>query len=145
MLKKQLAQFNRIMQGIEMFYEDYAKSVGLTYMSFTVLEIIYHAECYHTQKEISEVSHYNKQVVNSIVKNFCEAGYVEFSEVAEDRRNKYVILTELGKEYADKIMKPLEKLEQKAISVLSEEEREMMLMILERCYDGYKKLWQELR
>ena len=140
MLKKQLARFNHLMQGIEKFYEEYAKNVGLTYMSLTVLEIIYHAETPCTQKEICAQSHYNKQVVNMIVKNFAESGYVQFTEVPEDRRNKYVLLTEHGKLYADTIILPLEEMEEKALNVLSEVERGEMLDMLERCYDGYKGL-----
>lgn len=140
MLREQLSKFNGIMQGIEKFYEDYAKSVGLTYMSLTVLEIIYHASKPITQKEICEKSHYIKQMVNTIVKNFYENGYVEFTEVVEDRRNKYVLFTENGKEYADKILKPLIEMEEKAIKVLSDAEREQMLEMLERCYMGYQNL-----
>lgn len=139
MLREQLSRFNSIMQGIERFYEDYAKSVGLTYMSLTVLEILYHAKSPITQKEISAESHYNKQVVNTIVKNFYESGYVSFEEASEDRRNKYVLFTETGKEYADRIMIPLGKKEDKAILVLTEDERERMLAMLERCYEGFVK------
>ncbi len=140
MLKKQLARFNHLMQGIEKFYEEYAKTVGLTYMSLTVLEIIYHAEIPCTQKEICALSHYNKQVVNTIVKNFAENGYIQFAEVQEDRRNKYVLLTEEGKAYADTIMLPLEEMEEKALIVLSETERGEMLDMLERCYEEYSRL-----
>lgn len=140
MLKKQFARFNHLMQGIEKFYEEYAKSVGLTYMSLTVLQTIYHAETPCTQKEICALSHYNKQMVNTIVKNFAESGYVQFTEVQEDRRNKYVLLTETGKAYADMIMLPLEEMEEKALAVLSEGERDEMLVMLERCYEGYRRL-----
>ena len=139
MLRKQLEQFNRIMQGIEKFYEDYAKSVGLSYMSLTVLQILYHTENPITQKEICAESHYNKQVVNTIVKNFYESGYVSFEEVPKDRRNKYVLFTERGKAYADEIMIPLGKKEDNALLVLSEEEREKMLYMLKRCYEGVQK------
>ena len=138
MLKKQLEKFNCIMQGIERFYEDYAKSVGLTYMSLTILEILYHTETPSTQKEICGLCHYNKQVVNTIVKNFYESGYVEFCEVSDDRRNKYVLFTKSGMQYADDIMKPLEEMEERALLVLSDNERVMMLEMLERCYEGYK-------
>ena len=140
MLREQLTKFNSIMQGIERFYEDYAKSVGLTYMSLTVLEIIYYAPNPITQKEICEESHYIKQMVNTIVKNFYENGYIEFKEVESDRRNKYVLFTSNGKEYADKIMKPLMEREEKAIAVLSNEERNEMINMLERCYMEYQKL-----
>ena len=140
MLREQLTKFNSIMQGIEKFYEDYAKSVGLTYMSLTVLEIIYYASNPITQKEICEESHYIKQMVNTIVKNFYESGYVEFKAVESDRRNKYVVFTEKGKEYADKIIEPLADMEEKAITVLSEKERNDMLTMLERCYNEFQKL-----
>lgn len=140
MLREQLTKFNSIVQGIERFYEDYAKSVGLTYMSLTVLEIIYYAPNPITQKEICEESHYIKQMVNTIVKNFYENGYIEFKEVESDRRNKYVLFTSNGKEYADKIMKPLMEREEKAIAVLSNEERNEMINMMERCYMEYQKL-----
>ena len=140
MHREQLTKFNSIMQGIERFYEDYAKSVGLTYMSLTVLEIIYYAPNPITQKEICEESHYIKQMVNTIVKNFYENGYIEFKEVESDRRNKYVLFTSNGKEYADQIMKPLMEREEKAIAVLSNEERNEMINMLERCYMEYQKL-----
>lgn len=140
MFREQLSRFNCIMQGIEKFYEDYAKSVGLSYMSLTVLEIIYYAPNPITQKEICAESHYIKQMVNTIVKNFHEAGYVEFAEVVEDRRNKYVQFTEIGRKYAEEIIKPLEKMEERAITVLSDEEREQMLEMLECCYSGYQEI-----
>lgn len=137
MLKVQLARFNHIMQGIERVYEDYAKSVGLTYMSLTVLEIICNAKTPPTQKEICEQSHYNKQIVNSIIKGFTDKGYLTFKEVETDRRNKQVLLTDSGKGYANEILAPLWEIEKKAVAVLSEKERDFLLDVLERCYDGY--------
>ena len=138
MLKRQLARFNHIMQGIERVYEDYAKSVGLTYMSLTVLEIISYNETPPTQKEICKQSHYNKQIVNSIIKGFTDKGYLEFREVESDRRNKQVLLTDSGKAYADEILNPLWEIEQKAVTVLSDKEREKLLDMLERCFDAYR-------
>ena len=138
MLKRQLARFNHIMQGIERVYENYAKSVGLTYMSLTVLEIISYNETPPTQKEICERSHYNKQIVNSIIKGFTDKGYLEFREVESDRRNKQVLLTDSGKAYADEILNPLWEIEQKAVTVLSDKEREKLLDMLERCFDAYR-------
>ena len=143
MLKQQFAKFNQLMQGIEKVYEDYAKSVGLTYMSLTVLQIIRNADDPLTQKEICGICYYNKQVVSSITKMFYEQGYIRFQELPNDRRNKHVLLTESGKAYADKIMDPLHEMEKKALKVLSEEERELLLSILGRCYDGYKEAYKE--
>lgn len=138
MLKRQLARFNHIMQGIERVYGDYAKSVGLTYMSLTVLEIISYNETPPTQKKICEQSHYNKQIVNSIIKGFTDKGYLDFRVVENDRRNKQVLLTDSGKAYADEILNPLWEIEQKAVTVLSDKEREKLLDMLERCFDAYR-------
>ena len=83
MPKNQFSQFNKIMLGIEKIYEDYAKRVGLTYMSLTVLQIIYHFDKPCTQKNICEDSHYNKQIVNSIIKNFYESSEISSDEDEE--------------------------------------------------------------
>lgn len=138
MLKIQLAKFNQLMQGIEKIYEDYAKFVGLTYMSLSVLQIVYYAETPCTQKDICGICHYNKQVVNSIIKGFYDKGYISFEEASNDRRNKFVLLSKSGKKYADDIMAPLWEIEKTALSVFGDGEREQLLDMLERCYEGYK-------
>ena len=138
MLKMRFSQFNKIMLGIEKIYEDYAKSVGLTYMSLTVLQIIYHSDKLCTQKNICEDSRYNKQIVNSIIKTFYAKGYVDLKEIPTDRRNKNVTLTEPGKKYADEILVPLSEIEEKALSVISDKETEQLISLLSRCYEGYK-------
>lgn len=138
MPKNQFSQFNKIMLGIEKIYEDYAKSIGLTYMSLTVLQIIYHSHKTCTQKNICEDSHYNKQIVNSIIKAFYDKGYIELKEMPEDRRNKNVTLTSSGRKYADDILLPLSEIEEKALSVISDNEKEQLVSLLGRCYEGYK-------
>lgn len=142
MLKQQLARFNQMMQGIEKIYEDYAKSMGLTYMSLTVLMIICNAQEPLTQKEICGICYYNKQVVNSITKAFYEQGYICFQELPSDRRNKHVLLTENGKKYASAVLDPLHKIEKRALTELTEKEREQLLDMLRRCYDGYKRAYK---
>ena len=65
----------------------------LTYMSYTVLEIIYsHSDCC-TQKLICEQSLYTKQTVNTIIKAFWQQGYLELKEDPADRRNKTIHFT----------------------------------------------------
>ena len=140
LIRNQMAQFNASLQTIEKIYEEYAKSVGLTYMSLTVLHIICDCgvdeQC--TQKLITEKSHYNKQVVNVIIKGFYEKGHILLEELKEDRRNKQIILTEKGKNYAEEILSPLWEIEEQALSVLKDSERAHLLEMLARCADGYK-------
>ena len=138
MLKNYFSQFNHIMLGIEKIYENYAKSTGLTYMSLTVLQIIYHSDKPCTQKNICESSHYNKQIVNSIIKGFYDKGFVELKEASEDRRNKSISFTAVGKKYADEILLPLSEIEEKALAEISDNEKEQLITLLKKCFSGYK-------
>jgi DNA-binding MarR family transcriptional regulator len=75
----------------------------------------------YTQKDICEKLGLPKQLVFSIIKPFWEQGYVELRE-AKDRRNKEVIITEKGMEYAVSILQPLEDAEANAWANFSDEE-----------------------
>lgn len=112
-------QFRLIMESfhsIENLYEQYAKSVGISYLSFLVLDLIYTMPENCTQKLICERTHLTKQNVNAIVKTFWKQGYIEMREIPYDRRNKEIRLTASGKEYTDKIMLRLAEAEEKALS-----------------------------
>lgn len=116
--------------SIDRLYEDYAKSVGLSYMSLAVLEIIYENPENCTQKFICEQSYYTKQSVNMIIKTFWEQGYVILKELPADRRNKLVELSEKGQKYADKIIGNLSNININAMDTLTFEQREYMLELL---------------
>lgn len=137
MLKSQLEKFGGMLRGIDRIYEDYAKQSGLTVMSLRVLDIIYRSERSCTQKDICESSHYNKQVVNAIIKGFQQKGYLELCEDAEDRRSKYISFTQQGRAYAREIIEPLWQAEKNAMLEMSYVEREGFIAMLERCYEGY--------
>ena len=129
--KSPVARFTEKWQSLARVYDEYAKSKGLTYMSFTVLEIIYHNQDCCTQKLICEQSLYTKQSVNSIVKTFWENGYVELKEEKADRRNKKILLTEKGQIYADEIIGRCSAVEQEAMEHLSSEQWEQLIEMAE--------------
>lgn len=142
-LKGQDARFCEIMQRIGHLYEEYAKSKGMTYMSMCILEAI----CTHpdncTQKCICEETHYPKQSVNLIIKSFLQAGYITLEELSADRRNKHIILTEKGRDYAARTVTPLWKIDEGATQCLTADQREDLLRLLSiyaRAYeDGVKR------
>ena len=129
--KSPVARFTDKWQSLARVYEEYAKSKGLTYMSFTVLEIIYNNQDCCTQKLICEQSLYTKQSVNSIVKVFWEQGYVELKEEKADRRNKRILLTEMGRLYTDDIIGKCSTIEQEAMEHLSNEQWEQLIEMAE--------------
>ena len=137
MLKAQVEKFNSMLQGIDRIYEDYAKQYGLTFMSLRVLDVLYSSEKPCTQKDVCDISRYNKQVVNAIIKGFQKKGYITLCEDSEDRRNKYLGFTEAGEDFARGVIEPLRQAEKNAMLTLSYVERDSFIELLEKCYNGY--------
>ena len=115
------------MQSIDNVFDAYAKKQGLSYIGLQVLEYIYEHTEGCTQKEIVSVTFSPKQTVNLIVKSFWEQGYLELREMPTDRRNKKIFLTETGKSYAEKILRPIHEAEEETVSNMTDEERRIML------------------
>lgn len=78
----------------------------LTVNELFVLDILWFAPEGCTQKEICDRLSANKQTINAVVTRFDRQGYVSYKEVAKDRRNKRIFLTEFGKAYAKDIIPP---------------------------------------
>lgn len=78
----------------------------LTVNELFVLDILWFAPEGCTQKEICDRLSANKQTINAVVSRFNKQGYVSYKEVAKDRRNKRIFLTEFGKAYAKDIIPP---------------------------------------
>lgn len=81
--------------------------------------ILWFAPCGCTQKEICGKMSANKQTVNAIVTRFDRQGFISYTEVKEDRRNKKIILTESGKAYAKNIIPPAADAENLAMADMS--------------------------
>ncbi|WKA56513.1 MarR family winged helix-turn-helix transcriptional regulator [Planococcus shixiaomingii] len=130
-VKTKLDRFIKKSQSLERTYEEYALSKGLTYMSFTVLGIVYDNPESCTQKLICERSLYTKQSVNLIIKSFWKDGYVELKEDPADRRNKKIYFTEKGQVYADEVIGNLLNVEKQAMEQLSDEQWEQLLQMVD--------------
>ena len=128
---------NAVRHKMNTIYKSYAKSVGLSYASILVLQILCEPQSrhlpkgHHTQKEICRRLGLPKQFVNSVVKSFWEQGYVELKE-ARDRRNKEIIVTEKGEAFALRVLKPLEDAEAAAWGSFSDEEIQALACMMER-------------
>ncbi len=124
-------------------YEDYAKSVGLSYTSLCILSEIYRSDgC--TQKQLCSLCFLPKQTVNAAVTGFSNKGWLRMQELPEDRRNKTLHLTELGRSETARILQNLQECDRIAISSLTEDEQEQLLSLTRRymsaCISAMKKL-----
>lgn len=118
-------------------YEEYAKSRGLTYLSLMVLEEIWELGDGCTQKQISEDTHYPKQSVNLIIKSFLEDGYVELKELADNRKNKGITLTDKGKKLCKDVIEPLLLQEEQAMTEMGDAESKELIRLLELYGETY--------
>lgn len=124
-------------------YEDYAKSVGLSYTSLCILNAIYETDgC--TQKQLCSLCFLPKQTVNAAVTGFYDKGWLRMQELPEDRRNKALHLTELGRSEAGRILQNLQECDRIAMGSLTESEQVQLLSLTRRymsaCISAMKKL-----
>ena len=125
-IRAQIAQYCDLLREWDASYEEYAKSAGLSYTSLAILSAIYsRPNC--TQKELAESCFLPKQTVNAVITSFLKNGWVKLAEMPEDRRNKSVNLTETGIKKAREIVAKVRESENKAMSGLTEEQREALL------------------
>ena len=111
----------RIHVGVSGFYNEYAKSVGLTLAEFKVLAIIY-KEKKPTQKRITQLAYLPKQTVNAIIKGFLIKGIIkEPIESIEDKRNKVISFSKDGKKYAEELVSKAKEIEFNALASMGEE------------------------
>lgn len=135
-VQQQTSMFMDSLRSIERLYDEYAKSVGLTYLSLGVLTMLYETPKGCTQKAICEKTHLPKQSVNVIIRSFWEKGYVEMREQDSDRRNKTILLSASGKKYAKRIVGKLTQVEDEVISQLSYEQRQELIDLVRKLQAG---------
>ena len=142
-LRDQIRQYCSYLQEWNASYEDYARSVGLSYTSLSILSALYGAEnC--TQKMLSERCFLPKQTVNTTITAFYKKGWVRLEELPEDRRNKTIHFTPEGQAAADEIMQRVRESELKAMAALSESERLVLLSVTKRYVAGCKEAMKGL-
>lgn len=126
-ISNKLLSFHR---EISELYSDFAKSQGLTFSGFMVLNIIWNeSDC--TQSTIIKKSCLPKQTVNTIIKGFIKQGIVKnLKELKTDKRNKIIKFTEYGKEFTDKIMLKVQDVECSALNKIGEEKARILVKII---------------
>lgn len=94
-----------------------------------VLNVLYYAADGLTQKEISQRTFQSKQTVNVNIKNLLQEGYVSVKENPENKRNKFVEMTEEGGAYAKTPVVHITRAEDMAMSMLTPEEQEQFISL----------------
>ncbi len=80
-----------------------------------------------TQRRIADYTGLSKQTVATVMRVLKDEGMVTLTAGDEDRREKYVRLTEEGTAYADRMLAPLYALEERVFDILGADRIGQML------------------
>lgn len=87
-------------------YDVFAKSSGIKPNMLWLLSALNDGKP-HTQRQICWDWNYPKTTVNTLVKELERQKYVTSTPVAGSKRELYIELTDTGKVYADKVLRPV--------------------------------------
>lgn len=92
-----------------------------------------------TQKQIGESCALPKQTVSNAIRKLKTDGYVTLEASSNDRREKYIRITDTGKEYLEKVSAPIADLENRVIAGMGKEAYESLIFGLNRYAEVMEK------
>ena len=110
-LNEELNRYYQLWCDATQLYERWSKQRGITYNYVLALCTLLNNQAYCTQKMICDQWGLPKQTVNTILKDFEKKGYVTFENLPSDKRNKLILLSDQGKDYANEISEALTNLD----------------------------------
>jgi len=142
-ITKQAQQFYALFHQMDRHYAAFAKKYGLTYMSITVLDIIYNQQENCTQKLICSHSFYSKQTVNMIIRSFLKQGWIKLVSSEKDRRSKRILLTEEGQLFTQKALGKIYEAERIGLEKIPPEHIKLILDTTEKFTADLGKMLNE--
>ena len=113
-----LEEINTQEKEFASLYKATAQNFGLTECAMWLLYFVSKSEKPLMQLDIAQQTMYPKQTVNSAVAKLVADGLVELKTTAENKKNKYMFLTERGKSLAQDTVEKMYIAETKAVKSL---------------------------
>jgi len=128
---RQNIALNRSWKRMNVQYHTYAVACGLSDPAMWTLYALYEngEQAVLTQNDIVETWMYPKQTINFTITGFVKKGYVYLEPMGGARNSKAVRLTEAGKQFCEKTIRPLMEAEENALRKLSDEERMLLVRL----------------
>ena len=120
---KTLTAFREATMELDNVYSLFSKSCGLSEAEYWSLLLIYEGAV--TQS----------QTLNSAFKQLRKNGLVRLEPYEENQRSKQAFLTEAGKEFVEKNVLRMHRVEEKAWQQISEQEREILTKSIRKLCD----------
>ena len=122
-----------IYKDLDRIYTRFAKACGLSDGEYWTLVMI--KEGCTTQKEIWEQLSVNKQTIHSAIKQLIKKGLIQLEEKKDNRREKQILFTKEGEDFAKIYIDDMVRLEKKAWDAIEEEEQKQLLNISRKYND----------
>lgn len=111
------------------------KDTGLTSGQPKVLDYLLHHDG-AIQKEIALSCHIEPASLTTILNGMESKGYIERKNIQNNRRSLHVYLTDVGKNYADRLNLEFARIESEALKGFSETEIQQLHELLSRVYQN---------
>ena len=92
----------------------------------------------YSQQDICNAWSMSKQTVNTIIMHMVQKGFITLEVVPGTRNRKIICLTDDGKEYGERIVKPIAEGERRAYEKLSLEDKAAFFNTLSKYIDALK-------
>jgi len=137
LVSKRLAEYNSIIKEHEDLYRQLAKRFGMSECSFWILYSLRETNTSITQSELCYALSQPKQTINSALKKMQDYGFIELL-ISQDRRKKYIRLTDKGALLAQETVDKVILLENQTFDTFTEEEQSLFLQLLHKYTDNLK-------
>lgn len=131
-MSKKLEIINQVCDRIDAIYYRYASAFGVTETELCVLYSLLEHDGEYLQSDIGRDWHCSLQTVHTAIKNMEKKGLIDLICQTGNKKNKYIHLTETGKELSNRIMVPLLDAEEKAFDMLSKEEQDILIPLWQK-------------
>lgn len=120
--------FGKAMYHVDSFYDDYAKQISIPTTLLWVLYALNDGNA-HTQIEICKDWELPRTTVNTVVKEIERNGYIDLVPIKGKKREMNIVLTNLGKAYAEDVLSELYEIETKVYDTLDANEKQLASML----------------
>lgn len=126
-MSSNLMEYNRMYKEFNGLYHEMAQKMGISNSIFDILYAICELGDGCRQKDICSATFIPKQTVNSAIRVLQKQDMLDL--VPGKGREMNISLTENGKKQLERIMYPIVEMENKAFSLLGEEEAKQLLVL----------------
>ncbi len=131
-ISEKLELFNQLIERIDDVYYRYATSFGITDTELCVLYALKEHNGEYLQSDICKQWSCSLQTIHTTIKGMEKKGLIELICKPDNKKNKYIHLTDKGAILTDRIMNPLSEAEAEAFAALTRQEQERILPLMQK-------------